>query len=74
MYHKDHALWDQIVRKESETKHRFEILTGETSAKKFYNGQNHRNVSQRIVTLNNAHFRTMQGRKDKGQALSHEDQ
>ncbi len=34
----NHALWDQVVRKETEAKKRFEFLTGETSAKKFFNG------------------------------------
>lgn len=37
-YHKEHALWDQIVRKEMDAKKRFEFLTGETTAKKFFNG------------------------------------
>ena len=37
---KDHALWDQIVRKEAEQKARFEYLTGETVARKFFNGTN----------------------------------
>ena len=35
---KDHALWDQIVRKEVDAKKRFEFMTGETQAKKFYSG------------------------------------
>ena len=40
----DHALWNQIVEKEARTKQRFEYLTGQTQAKKFFNGQNNDNV------------------------------
>lgn len=47
----DHALWDQIVRKEAETKKRFEYLTGQTQAKKFYNGQGEKNVDHTLVTF-----------------------
>ena len=46
----DHALWDQIVKKEAATKQRFEYLTGQTQAKKFYNGQNAQNVDKTLVT------------------------
>ena len=41
---KDHCLWDQIVKKELAAKRRYEFLTGETVAKKFFNGQNKTNV------------------------------
>lgn len=37
---KDHALWDQVVRKEAIAKQRFEFMTGETTATKFFNGTN----------------------------------
>ena len=50
-YGKDHALWDQIVRKEMDVKKRFEFLTGETTAKKFYNGTNKQNVDKRLNTF-----------------------
>lgn len=36
----DHRLWDQIVRKESDAKKRFEYLTGHTQAARFFNGVN----------------------------------
>ena len=35
---KDHALWDQIVKKECSTKKRFEFLTGQSQAKNFFSG------------------------------------
>lgn len=46
----DHALWNQIVEKEARTKQRFEYLTGQTQAKKFFNGQNTDNVDKTLVT------------------------
>ena len=46
----DHRLWDQIVRKEQEAKKRFEFLTGETVARKFYNGSNLDNVDKNLQT------------------------
>jgi hypothetical protein len=49
---KDHALWDQIVRKEADQKARFEYLTGETVARKFFNGNNSFNVEKKITTYN----------------------
>ena len=50
-YGKDHALWDQIVRKESEAKKRFESKTGETAARGFFSGANKRNVDRGLLTL-----------------------
>ena len=50
-YGKDHALWDQIVKKETETKKRFEYMTGETVAKKFFNGTNAFNVNKNLTTM-----------------------
>ena len=47
-YGKDHALWDQIVRKETDAKKRFEYMTGETVAKKFFNGTNTANVNKNL--------------------------
>ena len=49
-YTNDHTLWNQIVKKENEAKARFEFLTGETSAKKFYNGSNSKNVYSKLQT------------------------
>ena len=40
----NHNLWNQIVRKETEVRRNYEYLTGETLAKKFYNGSNATNV------------------------------
>ena len=50
-YGNEHALWDQVVRKENGAKQHFEFLTGETDAKKFYNGQNTKNVDDRLNTF-----------------------
>lgn len=50
-YGKDHALWDQIVKKELEAKKRFEYMTGETQAKKFFNGTNTNNVNKNLKTM-----------------------
>ena len=50
-YGKDHALWDQIVKKELEAKKRFEFMTGETVAKKFFNGTNAFNVDKNLATM-----------------------
>ena len=50
-YSKDHTLWDQIVRKETEAKKRFEYMTGETVAKKFFNGTNTFNVDKNLQTV-----------------------
>ena len=47
----EHALWGQIVRRENEAKRRFEYLTGETQAKKFYQGQNVGNVDKNLSTF-----------------------
>ena len=47
----DHRLWDQIVKKEAIQKARFEYLTGETSAKKFFNGTNSTNVDTNMLTF-----------------------
>lgn len=47
-YSKDHYLWDQIVKKEAVAKKRFEYLTGQTTAKKFFNGTNTGNVDRRL--------------------------
>ena len=47
----EHALWNQVVRRENEAKRRFEFLTGETQAKKFYNGQNVTNVENKLSTF-----------------------
>ena len=44
MLAQDHALWDQIVKKEAVTKKRFEFLTGETTAKNFFSGVNKNDV------------------------------
>lgn len=49
-YNKEHALWDQIVRKEADTKRKFEFMTGETTAKKFYNGTLRGDVDQKLAT------------------------
>ena len=48
---KDHRLWDQIVKKEAIQKARFEYLTGETTAKKFFNGTNSTNVDTNMLTF-----------------------
>jgi len=50
-YGKEHALWDQIVRKETDARKRFEYLTGETAAKKFYNGQLCNSVDRKLQTF-----------------------
>ena len=50
-YHKEHALWDQIVRKESDTRKRFEFLTGQTQAKKFFQGTLRNSVDNRMTTF-----------------------
>lgn len=50
-YGKDHALWDQIVKKETEAKKRFEYMTGETTASKFFNGTNQGNVDKKLQTI-----------------------
>lgn len=50
-YTNDHTLWNQIVSKENNTKARYEFLTGETSAKKFYNGTNVKNVDTKLNTF-----------------------
>ena len=50
-YGKDHALWDQIVRKETEAKKRFEFMTGQTTATKFFNGTNVSNVDKNLMTM-----------------------
>lgn len=50
-YSKDHALWGQIVNKESDTRKRFEYLTGETQAKKFFNGTMKAGVDARLETF-----------------------
>ena len=55
----EHALWDQIIRKENVAKQRFEYLTGETQAKKFYNGQNANNVDNKLDTYDK--FRASKG-------------
>ena len=47
----EHALWDQIVRKETVTKKHFEYLTGETDARKFFNGSNLQNVDTHLKTF-----------------------
>lgn len=47
-YAKDHVLWDHIVRKENEAKRRWEFLTGDTSAKKFYSGALEGNVDRHL--------------------------
>lgn len=50
-FSKDHALWGQIVNKESETRKRFEYLTGETQAKKFFNGTMKTGVDAKLETF-----------------------
>lgn len=50
-YANDHTLWGQIVKKENDVKARYEYLTGETSAKKFYNGSNSVNVDSKLQTF-----------------------
>ena len=57
-YAKEHALWDQILRKEVDAKKRFEFLTGETQAKKFFSGTNRTNVDKGLDTFEK--FRTLQ--------------
>ena len=47
---REHALWSQIVNKESDTRRRFEYMTGETTAKKFFQGQNAPNVERNLDT------------------------
>ena len=47
-YSKDHYLWDQIVKKEADAKKRFEYLTGQTTATKFFNGTNRQNVDRNL--------------------------
>ena len=39
------------MRKEVETKKRFEYMTGETAAKKFFNGTNAFNVDKNLTTM-----------------------
>lgn len=61
-YSKEHALWDQYVRKEVDAKKRFEFMTGETTAKKFYNGTLRNSVDKRLTTYDNK-FLTVQAKK-----------
>ena len=63
--HREHALWGQIVGKESEARKRFEYLTGETSAKKFFNGTLKRDVDTKLQTFD-AQFRSIQQKKPSG--------
>ena len=50
-YSKEHALWAQVVRNEAVAKQRFEFMTGETTATKFFNGTNRSNVDEKLMTL-----------------------
>ena len=59
LYTKDHVLWDKIVRKENEAKRRWEYLTGDTSAKKFYNGVLESRVDERLETYDKAFMKEM---------------
>lgn len=48
---RDHRLWAKLVRREVDAKRRFEFLTGQTDASKFFNGQNQRNVQKGLKTF-----------------------
>lgn len=63
-YNKEHALWDQIVKKEAETKKRFEFMTGETTAKRFFNGTLCNSVDNRLTTYAKS-FSTLDTKKSK---------
>lgn len=49
----NHNLWNQIVKKETEVRRNYEYLTGDTLAKKFYNGSNATNVELGLKTYKN---------------------
>lgn len=54
----NHALWDQVVRKEADAKRRFEFITGDTQAKKFFSGSLKNSVEGKLQTYGN--LRTIQ--------------
>ena len=51
VYTNNHRLWGQICQKEIDSKARYEYLTGETSAKKFFSGSNSVNVDSKLQTF-----------------------
>lgn len=49
-FNRNHELWGQITQKENETKRRFEYITGQTQADRFFGGQNKPYVDSMLDT------------------------
>ena len=47
---RDHALWNQITRKENTTRQQFEFMTGQTQADRFFSGNNKPFVDNNLKT------------------------